>query len=140
MRTTHPLALAGLMALVAAAGCRAPSFVESPLNLGTASAATPGSAIPTMPRPPSLLVICLGEEPSSLYLYQASSPEARTILEAIYDGPFDVVGYQYQPALLESTPTLGNGQARLEAVTVSEDALYFNPETRLPEALSPGKP
>jgi peptide/nickel transport system substrate-binding protein len=109
------------------------------LDLGTASAATPGPAIPTPPQAPSLLVVCLGEEPSSLYLYQADSPEARTILEAIYDGPFDVVGYQYQPALLESTPTLGNGQARLEAVTVSQEALYFNPDTRLPGTLSSGK-
>ena len=109
------------------------------MDLGTASAGTPGSAIATVPRAPSLLVVCLGEEPSSLYFYQADSPEARTVLEAIYDGPFDVVGYQYQPALLESTPTLGNGLARLETVTVSEEALYFNPDTRLPETLSSGK-
>ena len=139
MRIPRPLSFAALSVILAAAGCRAPSSVESPLDLGTASAATTVPAIATLPRAPSLLVVCLGQEPSSLYLYQADSPEARTILEAIYDGPFDVVGYQYQPALLESTPSLGNGQARLEPVTVSEGALYFNPDTRLPETLSSGK-
>lgn len=126
-------------ALLAAAGCRVPASVDVPFDVGTAAAATPGPAVPTLPPAPSLLVVCLGDEPSSLYLYGPLTQEAQTILQAIYDGPFDVLGYTYQPVLLESTPSLANGGAHFEATVVSSGDLYYNPGTLLPDTLSRGK-
>jgi peptide/nickel transport system substrate-binding protein len=87
-----------------------------------------------------LLVVCLDQEPSSLFLYDALGPEARTVLQALYDGPFDVLQYSYQPVILDTLPTPGNGRARFEPITVSEGSVYFNPETLLPDTLTQGNP
>jgi peptide/nickel transport system substrate-binding protein len=43
---------------------------------------------------------------------------ARLIREAIYDGPIDTVGYTHRPVILEALPSLANGDAVIEQVTV----------------------
>jgi len=40
------------------------------------------------------------------------------ILEAIYDGPIDMAGYEYEPVILEKLPSLADGDALIEAATV----------------------
>ena len=139
MRIARSILWAALTVALLATACRAPGSIDVPLDVGTAPASTPGPGLPNLPSAPSLLVLCLGEEPSSLYLYGALSPEAQTIFQAVYDGPFDVLGYHYQPVVLESSPTLSNGNARLEPVTVSNGDLYFNPDSRLPDTLTQGQ-
>ena len=139
MRIPRTFVLAASAIVLLAAACRAPGSIDEPLDLGTASDSTPAPGGPIVPPAPSLLVLCLGEEPSSLYLYSAPSPEAQTIFQAIYDGPFDILGYEYRPVVLESAPSLSNGGARLEPATVSGGDLYFNPETRLPDTLTQGQ-
>jgi peptide/nickel transport system substrate-binding protein len=64
------------------------------------------------------LTVCLGEEPSSLYLYGGLSSAARSVLSAVYDGPLDVTGYDYKPIILEKTPNLGDRDAQVNPVTV----------------------
>ena len=78
--------------------------------------------------PLKTLVICLGDEPSSLYLYGDSSQSKSSILESIYDGPFDTVNYEPQPVILESTPTQDNGGVTIQSASVSEGDLVANTE------------
>ncbi|HET7010061.1 MAG TPA: ABC transporter substrate-binding protein [Anaerolineales bacterium] len=141
MRPSSSFHLVCAVTAVAAAisSCRAPSSLDLPLDFGGAAATTPSATAPVLPPEPSLLVVCLGQAPSSLYLYDALTPEAQTVLQAVYDGPFDILGYTYEPVILEDLPTPANGAARLEPITVSQESLYFNPESGLPDTLVPGK-
>jgi peptide/nickel transport system substrate-binding protein len=68
--------------------------------------------------PPRTLTICLGTEPETLFIYGGNSLSQSHVLEAIYDGPIDLVGYQYQPVILENLPQLDQGDANLEPVSV----------------------
>ncbi|MFN7037261.1 MAG: hypothetical protein ACK4SN_12950, partial [Bellilinea sp.] len=91
MRLTKPLLLILFTALMAACS-------GGPVNT---PAASPSPALPTdtpvptsTPVPPRELTICVGQEPLSLYLYGGSGSRAMwNILEAIYDGPIDTLGY-----------------------------------------------
>jgi len=80
--------------------------------------ATPTSEpIPT-PAGPQTLNICTQQEPESLYLYGDQSPSASTIRQAIYDGPFDLKNYQSDGAVFENPPSLSNGGAVIQRVSV----------------------
>lgn len=95
--------------------------------LPPSSTATP--ALPTLtPTPvgPETLNICLDEEPSSLYLYGDGSQSAGAIRQAIYDGPFDLQGYLPQAVILESVPSLDNGGATLQPVTLASGAMIVD--------------
>lgn len=41
--------------------------------------------------PSKVLNVCLGSEPSSLFIYNNSSKSGWSVLESIYDGPFDTI-------------------------------------------------
>jgi peptide/nickel transport system substrate-binding protein len=60
----------------------------------------------------------MGQEPASLFLYADASLAARNIRQAIYDGPFDVVNFEYSPVIMESKPTQAAGDVALEPVEV----------------------
>lgn len=120
------------------------SACASPPNLGFPS---PGPTTPevgppttTLPPEPETLVVCLRNEPSSLYLFSDLTPEANAILEAIYDGPVDARAYGFQPVVLENLPTFANGDLRAETAAVGEGDLFFNPESRQPDNLRVGSP
>jgi peptide/nickel transport system substrate-binding protein len=88
--------------------------------------ATPSSATSTpapTPTPTSLpprqLTVCLGQEPASLYPVDNPSAAARSVLAAVYDGPIDTNSYGYQAVILESLPSIENGDAQLFAKSVS---------------------
>lgn len=90
--------------------------------------ATPTTAPTATPVPQKTLVICLGDEPSSLYLYGNSSQSMWSVLESIYDGPIDTVNYEPQPVILENIPTQENGEVTIQAAPVSEGDLVANTE------------
>jgi peptide/nickel transport system substrate-binding protein len=91
-----------------------------------------GTDPPTQPETPTVVAtppttptavtrslnICLGEEPNTLYPYGNLNAAARSVLSAIYDGPFDVVEYAYEPIILEKIPSLEDGDAQVGPVTV----------------------
>ncbi len=77
---------------------------------------------------PKRLVVCLGEEPQSLYLYGSSSQATWSVLEAIYDGPIDVQNYEQVPVILEELPTLENGGVALGSVAVTQGDRVANIE------------
>ena len=68
---------------------------------------------------PRKLTICLGYEPASLYLYKASTQVEWDILQAIYDGPFDVVDGETIPVILQSLPSLQNGGIEVSQITIN---------------------
>ncbi|MCE5209017.1 MAG: ABC transporter substrate-binding protein, partial [Chloroflexi bacterium] len=76
---------------------------------------------PTATQVPSRnLVICLEQEPASLYLYGSSTRSTASVLESIYDGPFDVLDYEPQPVIFEKMPSYADGDAIFQPVSVNE--------------------
>ena len=59
------------------------------------------------------LTVCLGGEPNTLYPYGRPNAAAQSVLQAVYDGPIDVISYEYRPVILQSIPSIENGQAEL---------------------------
>lgn len=96
-----------------------------------ASPSTPGFDLPTpalststpissvSPTEPQTLTICLGQEPNTLYRYDNPNAAARSVLDAVYDGPVDIVSYEARPVILQNIPSLENGGVLLEKVSVS---------------------
>jgi len=79
---------------------------ETPVPLPTATAA------------PSVLTVCLGQEPNTLYPFGGPNAAARSVLASINDGPIDRVGYEYQPVILTQLPSLENGDAQIVKVAI----------------------
>ena len=78
------------------------------------------------PLPPRVLTVCLGQEPSSLFLYGDTTSAAQSVRQAIYDGPFDIYNYEPQPVILEKLPSLADGDAFLLPVEVSPGTLIVD--------------
>jgi peptide/nickel transport system substrate-binding protein len=70
--------------------------------------------------PTDTLVICIGQEPDTLYPWGGSMLAASQVQEAIYDGPIDNRSFGYQAVILEKLPNLADGDAVVEAATVIE--------------------
>lgn len=93
-----------------------------------APANTPTPSLPPAtptPAGPQTLNVCLGSEPSSLYLYGDNSAAARAIRQAVYDGPFDLSGYQPQAVIFESQPS-----PAVQTVTVHEGDMVVDAQGR----------
>ncbi len=98
------------------------------------------TSIPATPTqlPPTEITICLGYEPRSLYLYQANSQAAQEVLQAIYDGPIDILSSgQIEPVILKKMPDFSDGSAYFTPVSVSEGDEVVNTYGDL-VALQPG--
>lgn len=83
----------------------------------SASAQKAETAVPV---PGSTLVVATGQEPENLYLYGSSAVAATQIMSTFMDGPIDQVDYVYQPVILEKVPSLADGDAVINAVTVDD--------------------
>jgi peptide/nickel transport system substrate-binding protein len=68
---------------------------------------------------PRTLVVCLGQEPDTLYIYGGSMAAALNVQEAIYDGPIDNNSFSYQPVILEKLPNINDGDAVINPVDVA---------------------
>jgi len=125
---TTPAAPRQETAQVEGGAVAAPSSTPTAAGPAATPSATPAptdtpepSPTPTATRPPTgPVTVCLGEEPPSLYLYGPSSYAADVIHEVIYDGPIDTLQYAVQPVILEKIPSLADGDAHLETVSVDE--------------------
>lgn len=84
------------------------------------------TAIPTStPEPPRVLTIC-SQEPASLFLYGDTGSAARSVLQAIYDGPVDMINFNLEPVILERIPSIENGDAWLQPVEVAQGELIVD--------------
>lgn len=111
------------------------SVPPSPTPGPSPTAVSPTST-PTL-LPPKELTICQAEEPNTLFIYGSPSRAARNVLEAIYDGPIDTRGYQFQPVILTKVPSLADGDAALRTVQVEEGEQVVD-VNGLPVDLLPG--
>lgn len=96
-------------------GCLVTSQTETPTP-NVVPASTEANATPR--RTPTSLTVCLGQEPNSLYPFGELNSAARSVLAAIFEGPYDMVGYEYQPTFLTTTPSIENGDAQVVRVSV----------------------
>jgi peptide/nickel transport system substrate-binding protein len=72
------------------------------------------------------LVVCLGEEPESLYRYGRLSRAELAVLQAIYENDYTHLSYAYQPHGVEKLPDFTNGDAWVNEVAVSEGSRIVN--------------
>lgn len=94
----------------------APQETDIPVLPGTPTVSASPQFTPTAAT--RTLTVCLGEEPNTLYPYGSLNSAARSVLSAIYDGPMDVVEYQYESIILEKVPSVEDGDAQVSSVTV----------------------
>lgn len=134
------------------AGCAFPGFPRGtggtaqpsrlPFEGGGPTLATeqtrPATTTPSPTAPPRTLVICTGAEPADLFIYNGSSPVESHVLEALFDGPIDALGFDYQPVILEKLPSLAEGDAAIEPVAVREGDWVINDAGEL-APLAPGE-
>ncbi len=81
--------------------------------------ATSEPEAPPTEAPPRTLVVCLGQEPETLYQLGGNMAAATNVLQAIYDGPIDNRSFDYQTTILEKLPSLADGDALIQTVTAS---------------------
>lgn len=67
---------------------------------------------------PRTLVICLGQEPDTLYPYGTDMLASSQIQEAIWDGPIDSLSFSHQPVIYEKLASLVDGDAVINTVEV----------------------
>jgi peptide/nickel transport system substrate-binding protein len=99
--------------------CQFPLGAESAAPTSTLVLPPTPTLTPT-PLPPRTLTVCLGAEPNTLYPLGDPNAAARSVLEAIYDGPMDVIGYQYKPVILKRIPSVAGGDALVDSVPVQK--------------------
>lgn len=121
------------------ASCNYRPLQEPGPALETAVSTLPVDVTPEIPTPstPRLLTICMGQEPASLFLYGDASQPARTIRQAIFDGPLDLLNTEPVPVILERIPTLANGDVWFEPLTIQPGASIVD-STGMQIALSEG--
>ena len=105
------------------AGCRTngptpKDTPAAPTSAATATVVEPQATPTETAVPPQTLVMCLQDEPTSLYIYGNNSRSMWSVLEAVYDGPFDTRDYSIQPVILSKIPSLNDGDAVLKPVAV----------------------
>jgi peptide/nickel transport system substrate-binding protein len=124
-RKTFFLIFAFMFALSA---CGTFTFGTSPTQTVSPPTQTaPAPAKTATPAPaPRQLTICLAQEPNTLYINDNPNAAARSVLEAIYDGPVERRNYDYQPTVLEKIPSFADGDAALVPVTVTEGDWVIN--------------
>ena len=71
--------------------------------------ATPAPVVEE-PAAPRTLVVCLGQEPETLYALGGSMLAASQVLEAVYDGPIDGRSFDYQAVIIEKMPLADLGR------------------------------
>jgi peptide/nickel transport system substrate-binding protein len=104
------------------AACRSttttPTTPAPVIPTSTVSAAPPAPTATATAVPPKTLVICTQNEPQTLYVYGGSSRSMWSVLEAIYDGPFDTRAFSTQPVILQKIPSLADDDAQMRPVEV----------------------
>ena len=78
--------------------------------------------------PPKELIVCLGSEPDSLYPYSHArlAPAAVDVLTGLYESMSTNLSYDYQARGIEKLPSLADGDAVIEPVTVDEGDRVYN--------------
>ena len=82
----------------------------------------PATPVPTEPK---VMVVCMAQEPQTLYTMSEGALVKSAVLEAVYDWGIDTRGYDYQAVGIAELPSFDNGLAKKEEITVKEgDSVY----------------
>lgn len=123
----NKIAIAVMPLLAFLAACQ-PAAAPAPVSSPT----VPSGGVPTVVIPTFIaetatavptqknLTVCTAQEPATLYPYASPSQSAWSILEAVYDGPIDMVKFTPVPVILEKLPAMTDGDAEIQSVTVVE--------------------
>lgn len=106
---------------IATATAPPPTATASPTAEPEPTATATATAIPLKE-----LVVCMSQEPRSLYLYNDYSPQATAVRHAIYDSLYTTSGFVYQPRALADLPTLENGGVQINTVQVGRGDTVLN--------------
>ncbi len=138
-----PALLLLLLTLAACTGTPEPtpaSTTSSPTTIAAVEEPTTEAPTPTeilTPEPELVLVVCLGREPETLFLYGGNSAAMWSVLEAIYDGPFDTLDGQPQAVILQNVPSVENGGVAFEPLAVEAGDMVVDADGAM-TALQPG--
>lgn len=126
-RITTLIFLITMMATMVLSACTGSGAVSSTPVPSVEPSQTP---IPPTPTPiPSVLNVCIGQEPESLYLYSGTRNQSTwSVLEGLYDGPIDYVKYEYIPVILTKIPSLQEGDAQILTVNVKQGMYVVDAE------------
>ncbi|MBN2677619.1 MAG: hypothetical protein JXR32_06085 [Anaerolineaceae bacterium] len=82
--------------------------------------------------PPRELTICLGEEPASLFIYAGEQTAAMwSVLEAVYDGPIDLINGRNSAVILQKVPSYADGDLIKTPVDVEGGELVVDAHDHL---------
>lgn len=71
------------------------------------------------------MVVCMAQEPQTLYSFSEAALVKTAVLEAVYDGTIDTRTYGYQAVAFTAVPKFGAGDADQVEVTVKDgDTVY----------------
>jgi len=119
MPVIHKWLYISMLCTLALAACQPTGTIISPPTVvpptPVVNVISPVAPTETIP-PPRMLVVCLGQEPTTLYPYRGASRAMWSVLEALYDGPFDTRQFSLQPVILEKMPTLADGDVTFQPV------------------------
>lgn len=65
------------------------------------------------------LIVCMSQEPDTLYVYGGSTLVAAAVQHGIYENDINSLSYGYQAQGLEKMPSLADGDAVLQDVTIN---------------------
>ncbi|HTX78601.1 MAG TPA: hypothetical protein VMC62_02985, partial [Longilinea sp.] len=102
------------------------SCQTAPGKVADTSTPTPAVTPTATPVPQRVLTICLGQEPSSLYIYKGNGRSMWSVLEAVYDGPIDTRDYQPVPVILQTMPSQQNGEVTFAPTSVKAGDLVVD--------------
>jgi peptide/nickel transport system substrate-binding protein len=77
---------------------------------------------------PNELVICMAEEPETLYPLSRARPSMATrhVLQGIYENMFTTLGYDYQARGIVKMPSLADGDANIKTVRVDDGDMVLD--------------
>ena len=101
-------------------GCRSPEPPQEVTRVVTQVVELPPDPPTPGPAPTKELVICMAQEPSTIYVYGESMLTAAAIRHAVYTNYITNLAYDYQADGLEKIPSLADGDAVIHVVEVGE--------------------
>ncbi len=75
---------------------------------------------------PKNLVVCMAQEPETLYEYGASMLVKAAVQHGLYEEPYSTLSYAYQAQGLEKLPSLADGDAVVNVVEVNAGDLVLD--------------
>ncbi len=89
------------------------------------------------PLGPKTLVVCMAQEPETLYRYRRRMLAEAAVLHALEEEPYTELTFDFQPKGLEKLPSLEDGDAQIRTVTVQPGDRYVNAEDQVVVATEP---